>query len=164
MILKICSWLYHQPGLTALRESQFAYPAVQVVHVLGLVLMIGPVVLVDLRLLNLLFKREPAHVILGQLLPLSWIGFAILLISGPLLFAAQAEKVYANPFLQLKFLLLIVAGLNVAVFHRTTYTRVSVWGESGATPGRAKLAAVLSLALWVGVLSASHYIPYYEPR
>ncbi len=162
MLTRFCSWLYHQPSLTELRESQVAYPAVQVLHVLGLVLMIGTVVVVDLRLLNVIFRKQSAHAILSQLLPISWVGFTILLLSGPLLFAAQAEKVYGNPFLRLKFLLLVIAGLNVAVFHRTTYRKVARWGESDATPAQAKVAASLSLAIWAAVLSASHYIPYYE--
>jgi uncharacterized protein DUF6644 len=161
VFFRFCSWLSHIPVVVELHESEIVFPIVQVVHVLGLVLMVGTVVLVDLRLLGVLLPREPAQEICGPLLKLSWVGFAVLVVSGLLLFAAQAESMYGNTFFRLKFLLLAISGLNVATFHATTYRRVGEWGASGTTPRHAKVAAGVSLVLWTGVMSASHFIPYY---
>jgi hypothetical protein len=161
VLFRFCSWLYHIPVITRLHESEVVFPIIQVVHVLGLVLMVGTVVLVDLRLLGVLFPRQPAQDICGPLLKVSWTGFTVLCLSGVLLFSAQAEPMYGNTFFRLKFLLLAISGLNVAVFHSTTYRRVAEWGPTGATPLHAKAAAALSLLVWAGVMSASHFIPYF---
>ena len=161
MFFRFCSWLAHIPVVIELHESEVVFPIIQVVHVVGLVLMVGTVVLVDLRLLGVLLPQVPAQDICGPLLKISWIGFTVLALSGLLLFAAQAESMYGNTFFRVKFLLLGISALNVAVFHGTTYRRVGEWGASKTTPRHAKFAAGFSLAVWTGVLSASHFIPYY---
>jgi hypothetical protein len=159
-----CRWLHETPAATAIRESEVAFPVLQVIHVLGLVLMVGTVFIVDLRLLGLLFRSQPVLAFARQLLKLTWSGFWLLAASGSLLFAAQAGTIYTNTFLRLKFLLLILAGLNVIVFNRTTYRQIEVWGLVANPPQGAKVAAALSLLSWGAILSVSHFSPYFATR
>ena len=86
-------WIAETGWATALRESEIVFPVVQTFHILGLGLLAGTVAIVDLRLLGAVLARQPAALVARQFLPLTWIGFAVMAISGGLLFAAQAEHI-----------------------------------------------------------------------
>jgi hypothetical protein len=147
---------------TAMRESEVIFPVVQTFHIMGLGLIVGTVAIVDFRLLGLILRDRSAAALARQLLPLSWAGFAVMAISGGLLFAAQAERIWSNLFMQAKLLLLLLAGLNMLVFHLTTYRRIEQWGAPGAAiPLSAKGAAALSLLLWTTIVIAGRLIAYF---
>ena len=153
--------LYENPISTHIRESEITFPVIQTFHALGIMLMAGTIAVVDLRLLGVILRDRPSAEVAKPLLPLTWIGFVVMVISGGLLFAAQSEKIYGNTFLRIKFLLLIFAGLNVLVFHATTYRSIQRWGAALTTPASAKLAGALSLLVWGGIIITGRFIAYY---
>jgi hypothetical protein len=161
-LLHLCQWLYGTSVGTAIRESPLAYPIIESVHVLGITLLVGTVSIVDLRLLGVVLKREAVSEVVSQVLPLTWCGFVIMFVSGFLLFWSKAEQCYGNPAFRLKLLLLLLAGLNPLIFHSTVYRRVATWGESAATPNIAKLAGVISLALWSAIIVSGRAIAYFK--
>jgi hypothetical protein len=112
--------------------------------------------------LGLIFKSEKVSELVSRVLPLTWIGFAIQIVTGTLLFWAKADIYYANPIFRLKLLLLLLAGLNPLIFHLTVYRGVSVWNEKPTTPLSARLAGILSLTLWSGVIVVGRAIAYYK--
>jgi hypothetical protein len=146
---------------TAIRESEIVFPLIETVHVLAIALLAGTVAIVDLRLLGLILKRERVSQVAGQILPLTWVGFVAMIASGVLLFLAEASKSYYNPAFRFKMLLLIVAGVNPLIFHRTIYRNVSLWDEAAVAPARARLTAYLSLTLWSGIIVAGRAIAYF---
>lgn len=160
-LLQICQALNTTALATAIRESDTVFPVIETVHVLAIALLAGTVAIVDLRLLGLVLKRERVTQVAGQVLPLTWAGFAAMFLSGALLFLAEAAKSYANPAFRFKMLLLIVAGLNPLVFHSTVYRSVALWDDAPAAPRRARLAAALSLALWSAIVMAGRAIAYF---
>ena len=161
-LLHLCQWLYGTSLGTAIRESPSAYPIIESIHVLGITLLVGTVSIVDLRLLGVVLKREEVSEVVSQVLPLTWCGFVIMFVSGFLLFWSKAEQCYGNPAFRLKLLLLLLAGLNPLIFHSTIYRSVATWGESADTPNRAKLAGVLSLALWSAIIVSGRAIAYFK--
>src|ERR1017187_10448242 len=120
-LLQVCQWLNDTQLATAIRESDVVFPVIETVHVLGITLLAGTVAIVDLRLLGVILKRERVSQVAGQILPLTWVGFAAMIGSGALLFLAEAAKSYYNPAFRFKMLLPIVAGLNPLLFHTTVY-------------------------------------------
>ena len=162
MLLQICQWLNDSAVGTAIRESDLMFPAIETIHVLAIALLVGTVAILDLRLLGFVLRREPVSGIAGQILPWTWAGFAIMFASGFLLFWAEAVKCYGNPAFRLKVLLLILVGLNPFIFHSTIYRRVSDWNTSQVTPVQARLAAVLSLSLWSGIIITGRAIAYFK--
>ena len=162
MLFRFCQWLYDSPIGTAIRESIWLFPIIETVHVLSITLLVGTVAILDLRLLGVILKREPVSDIAGQILPLTWCGFAVSFVSGFLLFWAEAAKSYSNPAFRLKLLLLAPAGLNPFVFHATIYRQVTAWNEAPVTPLRARMAALLSLTLWSGIIIAGRAIAYFH--
>ena len=158
---QLCQWLNDTQLATSIRESEVVFPVIETVHVLAITLLAGTVAVVDLRLLGILFRREPVSRVAGRVLPLTWVGFAAMFSSGLLLFLAEAAKSYGNTAFRVKMLLLLIGGLNPLIFHFTVYRDVQKWDLRVVTPRRARLAAMTSLAVWSGVIVAGRAIAYY---
>src|SRR5947207_618941 len=116
-MLGFCQWLENTQGSIALHESIWGYPIIESVHVLTLCLFLGLTIMLDLRLLGVNMRSAPASVVAGRLLPLMRAGFAVMVVTGVLLFYAIPVKTYLNIFFRLKLVFLLTAGLNVTLFH-----------------------------------------------
>ena len=161
-VFHFCQWLHDSSVGTAIRESSYAFPIIETAHVLGIALLVGTVAIVDLRLLGILFKRQKVSEVVGQVLPLTWAGFAVMFVSGILLFWSESEKAYANPIFRIKLMLLLVVGLNPLIFHSTIYRRVAEWDTAVVTPLQARAAAVISLTFWSATIVAGRAIAYFH--
>jgi hypothetical protein len=148
------------PWSVALHESLWAYPIVESVHVLTLCLFLGLAVMLDLRLLGVSFTRMPVSQISRRLLPFTMTGFAVMVISGSLLFYAIPVKTYLNIFFRIKVATLIMAGINAAVFHSTMEKHMSQWENDVKPPLRARWAGGLSLFFWAVIVVAGRLIAY----
>ncbi|MDR3413680.1 MAG: hypothetical protein P4L87_22445 [Formivibrio sp.] len=120
----------------------------------------GTIVVFDLRLLGWTPRRERVSALAGQLLPWTWAGFAAQVVTGALLFMSEAVKVYTNPAFKVKMLLLLLAGVQALVFHRTVYRGVATWDESGVLPLGARVSGFVSILLWVGIMAAGRFIGF----
>ena len=158
----LCEWLHESAIGTSIRESSYAFPIIESVHVLGITLLVGTIAIVDLRLLGILFRRERVSSIVRQVLPLTWSGFVVMFVSGFLLFWSEAEKAYVNPIFRIKLLLLLLVGLNPLIFHSTIYRRVAAWDDALVVPLQARVTAVLSLTLWSATIVAGRAIAYFH--
>jgi hypothetical protein len=118
--LSFCKWLAETRGSIALHESIWGYPIIESVHVLTLCLFLGLAVMLDLRLLGVTMLRTPVSEVVGRLLPWTIAGFAIMVMSGALLFYAIPVKTYLNIFFRAKVLFLLLAGVNVAALVAVT--------------------------------------------
>lgn len=161
-VIAFCQWLNDLPFSQALSESDWAFPIVESVHVLALTLMVGTVALVDLRLLGVAFTRIRVSDVTGQLLPLTWIGFAVMAASGLALFASEAVRLAGNAAFQVKLVLLVLAGLNPLIFHVTIYRHVATWEDAPVIPLRAKISAFASLVLWAAIIVCGRMIAYFH--
>jgi hypothetical protein len=143
----------------AMRDSLWLYPTVETIHLLGLATLVGCAGAFDLRLLG--FSRHlPARATARHLLRCARSGFAVAAISGLLLFSADATAVASNPAFRWKLALIAVAGLNALRFHLGPFRAASNWDLGLPTPLSAKLAAAVSLTVWVGVVTAGRLIAY----
>jgi uncharacterized protein DUF6644 len=162
LLQHFCQWLYDSSVGTGIRESIWVFPIIETIHVLAITLLVGTIAILDLRLLGWALKREPVSRVASGVLPLTWAGFAVMFVSGFLLFWSEAAKSYGNPAFRLKLLLLALVGLNPLIFHFTIYRSVGDWNERIVTPLRARLAAVFSLTLWGGIICAGRAIAYFQ--
>ena len=158
-VLALCEWLYQLPLSTALRESEVAYPVVETIHVLSVTLVAGAILFADLRILGLTLRSAPVSQVIGRIVPLAWSGFAIMAVTGSLLFMAEAAKLYGNVAFQAKLALLALAGANQAIFHGAAYRSVHQW-DLGPAPAAAQAGAAASIALWTGVIVSGRLIAY----
>jgi hypothetical protein len=148
------------PWSVALRESLYMWPLVETTHVLTLTLFVGTTVMLDLRLLGLSFRGVPASELTGRLLPWTRAAFALMATTGALLFFATPVRTYQNLFFRIKVVLLVAAALNVWLFHSRIHRAVAEWDLDPTPPRAARVAAVVSLAAWAGVVVAGRMMAY----
>jgi hypothetical protein len=153
-------WVNEFPTSIAIRESVYGYPAILTTHVIGMCLFMGLIVMMDLRLAGLGNTRTPFSEIQRRTFPWQVAGMTVSSVTGLLLFYGQPMRFYSNVFFWLKAVMMALAGLNALVFHYTTYESVSTWDTKAATPFGARLAGVVSLALWAGVVLSGRLIAY----
>jgi hypothetical protein len=159
-ILSVCQWLQSLPWASGIKHSAWQFPVIESIHSLALAVMLWPAAILDLRLLGLVMRRRPVSTVAEQFLPWVWTGFATMILTGAMLFAAEAVKCYNSPFFRVKVTLLAVAGLNAMLFHYTVFPDVATWDKDAPTPWRAKLAGGFSLAVWIGVVAMGRALAY----
>ena len=161
-ILDICTWLEATAPAVAISESEWLFPAIETFHVLALTMVFGSIAMLDLRMLGLANRSLGVKQLSGEVLPWTWSAFVIAAISGALMFISAATKYYGNIPLRIKIALLALAGANMVVFHLTGYRSVATWDHSMPTPRSARIAAGLSLSLWIGVVFAGRWVGFVD--
>jgi hypothetical protein len=147
-------------GLAALmRQSQWLYPIVEIVHILGFVTLVGSVAMFDLRLLGL-SPRLPVAGMARHLLRWSLGSLLLVVPSGLMMFSAHATEFADNTAFRVKMALLVAAAANAVWFHRTSFRSVAEWNTDVPPPPGSRIAAVVSLLLWIGVICCGRLIAY----
>ena len=160
MILTFLTWLAQTPWSIALHESQYLWPVTESVHVLTLALFAGSTMMMDLRLLGLGFPELPVSTFTERLLPWTRAGFGVMVLTGVMLFYAQPVNYYQSLFFRLKVILLVIAGVNIFAFHSRIHARLGEWEHDAQPPRAARIAAMVSLAAWAGVIVSGRLIAY----
>jgi hypothetical protein len=143
-----------------LRQSVWAYPIVNTLHILGVALLIGSVVALDLRLLGL-WRRAGVAALARVLAPLSFAGFALAACMGVLLFIVRAADYAPLWLFQVKMALLVLALANAMILLRSAaWRRLAGPGSDEYVPPRLRLLAALSLLLWLGVMTFGRLVGY----
>jgi len=154
-----CQQLQDLSFPSQIRESDWLFPTLETVHVLALVLVVGSILIADLRLLGIANRARPVRSVIAETLPLTWSAFAVAAVAGSLLFSSKAVTYYDDWPFRIKMLCLVLAGINMACFHALTYRHVAQW-DMGPTPIGARVAAGLSLILWVTIVGAGRWIGF----
>jgi hypothetical protein len=144
----------------AIRNSLYLFPLIESVHVLGLTLVFGTILIVDLRLLGVASTRRPFSVVAADGLKWTWIAFAIAAVTGGLMFVTNASTYYHNVYFRAKMILLVLSGLNVLVFDRTARRSIVTWDEKPRAPRAGRIAATVSLTLWVSVIVLGRWVGF----
>ncbi len=153
-------WLAGTQGSIALVESLHMYPLIETTHVLTLMLFLGTLAIVDLRLLGALFTRVPVSEVTARVLPFTVAGFALMIITGLLLFYAIPVRTYESIWFRIKVILMVAAGINAWLFHRRVKRDRALWDGWERPPLGARLSAGTSLGLWAGVIVTGRMIAY----
>ncbi|MFZ4286313.1 hypothetical protein [Variovorax sp. HJSM1_2] len=144
----------------AVRSAEYLYPALEASHILGIAVLVGPAFTFDLRLLGVGRHVVSVTSAARNLLPVSHVGFAIAVITGIALLSAQATVIAGTGAAPWKLGLLILACLNVLVFHGGVYRRVNDWADASITPVAARIGAGVSLTAWTGVIFTGRLLAY----
>jgi len=153
-------WLEATALATEIRENEVLFPWVESVHVLAIALVVGSISIVDLRLLGFASLNRSVAKLTRDILPCTWIAFAFAAVTGSLLFSAKAAGYAGNFFFRGKLILLILAALNMAVFHAFTTRDLKTWSAAARPPIAARIAGGVSLLLWVAVVAFGRWIGF----
>jgi Family of unknown function (DUF6644) len=153
-------WLEGTAVGIAMRQWLWLYPIVEIIHIMGFVILIGSAFMFDLRLLGV-GRGLPVSALADHLL--RWARWSLVLVvpTGSLMFIAHATEMSTNPAFRLKLILIAAAFLNASLFHRRPFRAVGDWDTEIAAPLPARLAGVLSLVLWTGVVACGRLLAYF---
>jgi hypothetical protein len=143
----------------AMRENLWLYPAVEIVHIVGFVLLVGSVVMFDLRVLGL-SRQVPVKALARHLLPWSVAALLLIVPSGLAMFSAHANDFLGNRAFQVKMALLLAAGINAAIFHTGPFQSVAAWDTGATAPVGARVSVALSIALWIAIIACGRLLAY----
>ena len=164
MPVSILIWLENLTPFSSLRSSAYVYPVVLALHLSAISLFGATIVATDLSLLGWVLPGSTMPDVIASLRTAKRIGFILAAFCGFLLFAARAEEYYYNAFFRIKMLLVALVAIHALVFRKSVYADSANLTHTGEIPGRAKMAASLSLALWFAILCAGRAIGYVAGR
>ena len=142
-------------------EGESLFPWIECIHVLAITLVVGTIAMVDLRLIGFASRGHAVARLTKDVLPVTWLAFAVAALTGALLFVSKATTYGHNFFFLGKMVLLVLAGLNMAVFHLLVSRDIERWGSTPhTTPLPAKVAGLCSLCLWIAVVAFGRWIGF----
>jgi hypothetical protein len=148
----------------AMRQWLWLYPSVETVHIVGIGLLFGSIAVFDLRLLGL-SRSIPVKRLAAHVLPWTAASFLLIIPSGLLMFTAHATEFIDSPVFVLKMCLIMIAGLNAALFHTIVFRTADVWDSEEMRklppPPSARAAGAVSLLLWIAVIACGRLLAYF---
>jgi len=151
---------YGRSFSAALLEALNAWGIVEGSHLLFAMLFFGCILVFDARLLGITFRDVKISEVSEKLLPFTVISMTILLASGVFVFFSKPQDYYHNIWFRIKMVLLLVAVINVYIFHKIVQKNQAEWDSAASPPTKAKMSAVISLTCWVLVIGCGRLIAY----
>jgi hypothetical protein len=145
---------------SAIAEGRYAFPIIEGVHLIGLSVAVGLILLIDLRLIGVFLPTVPVRDLHRQLKPYVYAGFAIIMIAGMLLFVSEAATVIVSPPWPFKAFFFVLAMSNAAYFELVIARRPEALPDRGRLPTAVRSAGYTSIFLWLLVIVCGRLIPY----
>ena len=142
------------------RDTKWLFPGIEMVHLFGIVTLVGTTAALDLRLTNLWLRPWPVSLLMRRLLPWSWAAFVVMVSTGAGLFVSDPMRFFYNTSFRIKMVLIVFAGVNAFVFQITAFRSLERWDLGADTPRGAKMAGFCSLVLWFGIVAAGRWIAF----
>ena len=133
------------------------FPFLESMHVLAIGLIVGTILMVDLRLLGVSALSYPVSRMVRELTPWTWGAVVVAMVTGVGMFVTRAPAYVENPAFQLKLVFLLLAFVNMTFFQFRTYRRVQAWDRTTPMPPQAKAAGAASLVLWAAIIVAGRW-------
>lgn len=143
MLFRLFVWYGETPIAHAMNSSEWMFPIVEVIHMIGIVLLVGTAVILDLRMMGLRLKSMTVWDLASDLMPWTTAGLVTVLITGPLLLSTDADRYYDSYEFRFKMACLALVILFDIVVHRRVRAK-----DSNAGPGLQRFAGALSMLLW----------------
>lgn len=159
-ILEVLQSIENTDIASSIRNSLYLFPMLESFHVIGLALVFGSVAVMDFRMLGLASTHRPFKKVTSDTLKWIWLAFVITLVTGAFMFTTNAVVYYHNPVFRWKMALLLVAGINMGIFELTTGRSAHRWGMDRSAPAAGKVAAVISLTLWITIIFLGRWIGF----
>jgi len=155
MFLHLCRWLQDNSFIAAINGTSWAAASLEIVHYFSMFVLVGSMMILDLRVLGLVVRRQDATQLANRLFPWIWTSLALNVLSGFLMFAGSAVSYYRNSIFYDKIIVILLAiAANIFV-----QQKVRKWDRLPAMPGWAKCLAAVSIGLWLGAILAGVEVP-----
>jgi hypothetical protein len=160
VVVNFLQWINDLPLAEGIRSSFWMFPAIETIHVIAIVFVLGSITRLDMRLLGLVWRNRPVTEVSEEMLPWTWTSFVIAMIFGLLLWSSKPIEYFGIAFFDVKMILIILAGANMLLFQFITFKDVAKWDRDPSPPPAARLAGGLSMAFWLGVVICGRFIGF----
>jgi hypothetical protein len=134
------------------------FPLLESFHVLSSTFIVGSILMVDLRLLNFAGTKYPVTTIIREVIPWTNAASAVSIVTGVAMFSTRASRYAEIPAFQIKMALLVLAAINMAVFHLVSARGIARWDTAAPTTAAARIAGACSLLLWIGIMLSGRWV------
>lgn len=145
---------------SAIAQDATLFPWIEFAHVVAITSVFGLILVVDLRLLGLAGGNYPVTSLSRSLVPVTWVAFVLAVITGSLLFISNPVNYFGNSFFRAKMILILVAGINMLIFHFWTMRDVASWDSDPKPPLSVRAAGLISIGLWVTIIACGRWIGF----
>jgi hypothetical protein len=152
ILLHFFNWLIQTPISEVIAENEVIFPWIEAFHVLGVTLVFGSIAMVDVRLLNIGFTDQAINQFCEQYLTVTWMAFILSVMTGSMLFISNPVNYASNNNFLIKVVLLLCAGINMAIFQYLYGKKIPHWVNPARLPTMARLGATCSILIWSGVI------------
>jgi len=149
-MLNFCEWLEHTSIVSTIAGTGWMYASFSVLHYFSLFVLVGTMILVDLRVLGVAARSQSVSAVAEQLFPWTWTALGLALFSGFVMFATDAGDYYPDTVFRVKMTVILLALIFAVILHRS----IPAWDKTEKPSGSAKIVALISLLLWVGAILA----------
>jgi len=163
-VAAVLDWLQRTSLAVQIRDSLFIFPLLESAHVIGLSLVFGTIAIVDLRLLGVASTSRPFHRLASDVMKWTWGAFALTALTGALMFSTNASVYFHNTYFRAKMALLVLAAINMLVFELTARRTIDRWDQAPSAPPFGRVAATVSLVIWIAVIAAGRMIGFTATR
>lgn len=151
-------WLKQSSLSTFMTGYKWSWPICEILHFVGMALLMGIILAIDLRMLGVLKRVSFAP--LHRLLPWAIAGFGINAVTGVMFFVGDPFQYVDNPAFQFKVLFIVLAGINALIFYLVPFSKVEHLGPGDRAPISARIIAATSIFLWFGVMYMGRMLPF----
>lgn len=160
----ILKWLEGTALASRIRDGLYLFPMLESIHVIGLALVFGTILIIDLRLLGKASVGRRFKLMSADILKWTWAAFALTALTGSLMFTTNAAVYYHNFYFRTKMVLLVLAGINMLGFELTAARTLQAWDNAPSAPRAGKFVGAMSLALWIAIIFAGRFIGFTTSR
>ena len=162
-ITELLKWLQATSPAVFIHKTAWAFTSIELIHVFAIAMVVGTIVIVDLRLLGFGRTKRPFTELSRQVLPYTWAAFVVAVIAGSFLFISQAVAYFGNPVFWIKMFLIVLAGINMLIFELITARGAQKWDLDPTPPLPARLAGGISITCWVLVVTFGRWVSFTLP-
>jgi uncharacterized membrane protein len=155
MLLHLCRWLQDNSMIAALNGTAWTAAVLEIVHYFSMFILVGSMLIVDLRVLGLVARRQDPTQLADRLFTWMWVSLLFNFLSGFFMFAGSATAYYHNDIFYDKVAVVLLALVASIIVQQ----KVRSWTQLPAIPAWAKLMAVVSIGLWIGAIIAGVEVP-----
>jgi hypothetical protein len=161
-IAAFCDWLSNTPPSLLIQTVSWIIPVVQSVHIMAITVVVGSVLMVDMKLLGVVGRGAPISATTRRFLPWIWVAIVVLLLTGSVLTVAEPRRELINNVFRLKMVLVVVACAITGAFQLAVSRNAEAWGETPSNKWSARALAIVTLAVWIAIIMCGRWIAYVE--
>ena len=161
-IANFCSWLSTTPISVSIQTISWIIPLVQSIHIMAVTVVMGSVVMIDMKLLGVVGRGTPVTGMVSRFAPWIWTALVVLLTTGAVLTVAEPARELINNAFRAKMLLILLVGTITLLFQGAVRRRAAAWGDTPSNQLSARVLAIGTLALWLAIIVCGRWIAYVE--